>query len=79
MTTWRDRIEDMSEPEAYEFCAKCKLQVGLNFRDDWVELLVAIGRSLVRVQAKDVELLEGRDHGTWEGLKGWTDSQGKKS
>jgi len=68
VVTWRDRIVDMTDAEAKEFSATCRLRVGQYFREDWVELLVAIGKTLVRVQAKDVELIEGRDHDENEGL-----------
>lgn len=62
VTTWRDRIIDMSDAEATEFCAQCKAQVGIDFRDKWVELLVAVGGRLITVQAGKVELLKGRYH-----------------
>ena len=61
VTPWRKRIIDMNDAEAKEFCAICKLEVGMNFKEDWVELLVAVGKSLRRVQAKNVEMVEGRD------------------
>jgi len=64
VTTWRDRIVQMGDAEAQEFCANCKLQVGLGFREDWVELVVAAGKYLRVLQASKVELLEGRDYGT---------------
>lgn len=59
----------MSDPEAVEFCATAKCVAGINYRTDWVELVVKVGRRLVTVQGKDTETLEGRDYGTTEGLE----------
>ena len=69
VTTWRDCIVEMSDAEAEEFCALAKMQVGINFRKDWVELLISTNLGLLEVQAKKVELLEGRDYGKSEGLE----------
>ena len=69
VTTWRDRIVEMSEYEAVEFCATAKREVGLNYREDWVELLVTVGRGVLQLQARNVEILEGRDYGKTEGLE----------
>ncbi|MBN2258099.1 MAG: hypothetical protein JW704_09770 [Anaerolineaceae bacterium] len=49
--------------EVEEFCAECKLVAGLDFKNDWVELLVVVGRETMKFQAKEVEVLEGRDYG----------------
>lgn len=68
VTTWRDRIVDMSDAEAYEFCSVCKHQVGLGFREEWVELLVSVGKRMKKLQAGTVELLEGRDYDEKDGL-----------
>lgn len=61
VTTWRDVVVGLHDYEVPDFCAKCKLSVGFNFREDWVQLKIAIGKAIVIEQAKDVELLEGRD------------------
>lgn len=63
VTNWRDRIVEMNDHEAQEFSASCKLQVGLGFQTEWVELTVVVGKHLHVMQASKVELLEGRDHG----------------
>jgi hypothetical protein len=69
VVTWRDVIIEMSEYEANDFCARCKTDVGVNFREDWVQLLVKIGGRYEKVQAITVKLLEGRD-GVEEGSLG---------
>jgi len=62
VVTWRDRLLEMdNDYEAEEFCAACKAECGVDFKSIWVQLTVSIGRRLVSVQAKSVELLEGRD------------------
>lgn len=63
VVTWRDRILDVeNDYEAEEFCARCKAECGIGFRDIWIELFVSVGSSVVVVQGKDVEVLEGRDN-----------------
>lgn len=58
----------MNDEEATEFCARCKMEVGTGFRDDWVELLIKVGGYPITMQAKNVELVEGRDYGKTQGL-----------
>lgn len=59
--TWRDAISEFENDfEAEEFCSKCKVEVGINFREDWVKLMVDIGGVSRPFQAIGVKLLEGR-------------------
>lgn len=60
--TWRDIIVEMEEDwEAQDFSAKCNLEVGPEYREKWVEILVVVDGKPVRFQWADVEVMEGRD------------------
>lgn len=59
--TWRDVLVELRDHEVPDFCSRCKLDVGINFKDDWIELMVEIGNIIIKTQAKNVELVEGRD------------------
>lgn len=64
VTTWRDLITECENDfDADAFCAECKAQVGINFREDWCEVVVSIGRERHTFQAKDIKLVESRDYG----------------
>ena len=67
--TWRDYVVEMNDYEAVEFSAECKRLCGLNYRDNWVELLVDVGESMVEVQESTVELLEGREYDSRDQLE----------
>ncbi len=62
VTTWRQRIIDMNDYEAIEFSNECKRMHGINYQDDWIELLVEINGILMELQASTVKLLEGREY-----------------
>jgi len=59
--SWRESVVDMGEYEAREFSDKCKVEVGMGFVDDWVELIVSIGGRMRRMLGHQVTVLEGRD------------------
>lgn len=59
--SWREVISDMEDYEAREFSNKCKIEAGLNFTEDWVELLVLVNGRKRRLLGHQVIVLEGRD------------------
>ncbi len=60
--TWRDKIEEMEDDwQAQEFSAKCLTEVGKEYREKWVEILVVVDGKPIRFQWSDVEVMEGRD------------------
>lgn len=61
VNTWRDKVVDMTKPEAAEFCDECFRNVGLDYRDTWAEVFVAVGGRIRRYLARDITVLEGRD------------------
>jgi RNA polymerase subunit RPABC4/transcription elongation factor Spt4 len=60
VSTWRDRLLELEEYEIEHFCEVCKSQVGINFKEKWIELIVIVNSKPVEVQAQTVVLLEGR-------------------
>lgn len=60
VTNWRDRLLELEEYEVEHFCEVCKAQVGIEFKDKWVELTVIVNGRHIEVQAQTVVLLEGR-------------------
>ncbi|MEJ2294935.1 MAG: hypothetical protein P8Y23_09200 [Candidatus Lokiarchaeota archaeon] len=62
VTSWRDRIVEMNDFEAVAFSNDCKRLCGINYKEDWVELLVEINGTLKDLQASAVNLLEGREY-----------------
>jgi hypothetical protein len=52
----------MNDYEAIEFSNECKRMHGINYQDDWIELLVEINGILMELQASTVKLLEGREY-----------------
>jgi hypothetical protein len=52
----------MDDYEAREFSANCKRICGVNYKEDWVELLVEVNKRLFEFQASVVTLLEGREY-----------------
>jgi len=59
--TWRDVIVEMNDYEAAEFSNRCKVEVGLNFKEDWVEVAVRVKGRVRRFLSKDIQILQGRD------------------
>jgi len=62
--SWRERISEMNDFEAREFSDRCRVEVGKNYKEDWVELLVAVGGMKRRCLGTQVTVLEGRDDKT---------------
>jgi hypothetical protein len=62
VSTWRDRLLELEEYEVDHFCDTCKSQVGVDFKDKWIELIVSVNGKTVEVQAQTVVLLEGRSN-----------------
>lgn len=63
VTTWRDRIDEMSDVEARAFCERCRLDVGMDYKDTWCQVFVRVApgkRGVVVVQGHGLEILEGR-------------------
>jgi hypothetical protein len=59
--TWRDVISEFENDfEAEEFCSKCKIEVGPDFRSKWVKVWVNLNGVSIPFQARDIELLEAR-------------------
>jgi hypothetical protein len=52
----------MNDYEAIEFSDECKRMHGINYQEDWIELLVEINGILMELQASTVKLLEGREY-----------------
>ena len=52
----------MNDFEAVAFSNDCKRLCGVNYKEDWVELLVEINGTLKDLQASSVNLLEGREY-----------------
>ena len=61
VNTWRDRVVEMTEPEAKEFCDQCYRNEGVDYRETWAEVFVIIGGRVRRYLASEVEVLESRD------------------
>jgi len=59
--TWRDRIIEMTDPQAAEFCDQCMRNVGLNYKETWAEVQVSVNGRLRTYLAPNVKVLEGRD------------------
>jgi len=51
----------MNDFEAREFSEQCRVEVGKNYKEDWVELLVAVKGMKRRCLGTQVTVLEGRD------------------
>lgn len=67
VVTWRDKIVEMHHDfEAIEFSDRCRREVGLNFKEDWSKVTVAVNNKLRTYQSSQIEVLEGRDAGTGE-------------
>lgn len=64
VTTWRDRIGGMSDPEARDFCDQCFRSVGVDYKEKWAEIAVAIGGRMRKYLPDQVTVLEGRDGST---------------
>jgi len=62
--SWREAIVGMDDYEAVEFSDKCKVEVGIDYKDVWVELLVVVRGMKRRVLGTQVVVLEGRDDAT---------------
>jgi hypothetical protein len=61
VSTWRDRIVEMTDAEAREFSALCRRTHGPAYQTEWVEVIVRVGNRARRYDAKAVTVLEGRD------------------
>jgi len=59
--SWREKLLDMSDAEAREFSDQCRVEVGLNFMEEWVELLVKTKHGMRRMLGHQVTVLEGRN------------------
>lgn len=61
--TWRDKIVSFDHDfEAIEFSDRCKREVGLNFKEDWVQVSVRfLNGAMALFQSSQIEVLEGRD------------------
>ena len=59
--SWREKINELSDYEAVEFTNKCRVESGLNYKEDWVELLVSVGGIVRRMIGHQVEVIDGRD------------------
>lgn len=59
----------MNDYEAVEFSAECKRMYGINYQEEWVELLIEVKGILRDLQASTVELMEGREHDSVEKLE----------
>jgi len=80
VSTWRDRLIELEEYEVEHFCEVCKSQVGIEFKDKWIALIVAVNGKSVEVQAQTVELLEGRGHDCEDtGLEKFSIKKSKRS
>ena len=60
VTTWRDRIVELSDHDAIEFSDHCFRLCGVDYKESWLELDVDIGDRIVILERKDVELIDGR-------------------
>jgi hypothetical protein len=54
---------DMDDYEAREFSERCKSEVGINYKNEWVEILVLVNGNQRRLMGHHVTIVEGRDHG----------------
>jgi hypothetical protein len=59
--TWRDKVIDMSDAEAREFCDQCQRNVGWNYKNTWAEVFVSVGGMIQRYLAPEIKVLKGRD------------------
>lgn len=61
--SWREKIVDMGEWEAKEFSDRCRVESGLNYQEDWVEILVKVGGHYKRYLGHQIQVLESRYNG----------------
>ncbi len=61
VTTWRDRVIEMSDYEAKEFSQSCKTEAGLDYRETWAQVMVRIGKRRSVFFAHQIKVKEGRD------------------
>lgn|GEM_PF-2992556 len=59
--SWRETITDMNDYEAREFSDRCQVEVGRDYQETWVELLVLVKGMKRRVLGHMVTVMEGRD------------------
>ena len=59
--TWRDKVIEMSDPQAREFCDQCQRNVGLDYKNIWAEVFVSVGGRIRTYLAPHIEVLKGRD------------------
>lgn len=59
--SWRERIKGMKYWQAREFSDRCQLDVGDDFKEKWVEILVRINNRVHRFLRHQITILEGRD------------------
>lgn len=64
METWRDRVVHMGEAEAREFCDRCRIDAGAEYKQRWGWAEVKVGEGApVRVPVWTLVVVEGRDRG----------------
>jgi hypothetical protein len=61
INTWREKIVEMNNEQAVEFCDQCSRAVGLDYKETWAEVFVTIGGIRRQYLPRDIEILEGRD------------------
>ena len=62
--SWREVIDDMDDYEALEFSERCRVEVGPDYKEKWVEIFVEVQGLRRKMLGSQVEVLEGRD-GSW--------------
>jgi hypothetical protein len=59
--SWREKIRGMKYWQAREFSDRCRIDVGDDFKEKWIEVIVKIKGRLHRFLRHQVTILEGRD------------------
>lgn len=60
-TSWREAIMGLNGLETRALSDRCKVEAGINYKEEWVELIVRIGDKRHRELGHRVEVLESRD------------------
>ncbi len=58
---WIDRIREMdNDGDAVLFSSRCKREVGNNYKEEWGEVIVSIGRKFLVFKSADVVVIKSR-------------------